>query len=103
QPHLAPPHRPSFPTRRSSDLHAVAGLGEGPRHGEDRGATCKDFGARHLDGLTAGCIKKDRLGQPVTNLEFHVPSSACRAPARHTDRKSTRLNSSHVKISYAVF
>src|SRR6266511_4662411 len=26
----------------------------------------------------------------------------CRAPARR-DRKSTRLNSSHVKISYAVF
>src|SRR5690606_42073121 len=25
------------------------------------------------------------------------------APCRRTDRKSTRLNSSHVKISYAVF
>src|SRR5690606_40959785 len=24
-------------------------------------------------------------------------------PVRHVDRKSTRLNSSHVKISYAVF
>src|SRR5690606_41484293 len=30
--------------------------------------------------------------------------SACRHPARvRRDRKSTRLNSSHVKISYAVF
>src|SRR5690606_41899976 len=36
--------------------------------------------------------------------------NACRKPARHSfdrrrlqDRKSTRLNSSHVKISYAVF
>src|SRR5690606_42029044 len=26
-----------------------------------------------------------------------------RGPGRHVDRKSTRLNSSHVKISYAVF
>src|SRR6266498_5131843 len=25
------------------------------------------------------------------------------APSRHADRKSTRLNSSHVRISYAVF
>src|SRR5436309_4590891 len=36
-------------------------------------------------------------------------TSACgwrrrrRSPAARTDRKSTRLNSSHVKISYAVF
>src|SRR5690606_39485266 len=30
-------------------------------------------------------------------------SAALEANARHLDRKSTRLNSSHVKISYAVF
>src|SRR5690349_22098023 len=29
--------------------------------------------------------------------------SRATAPARSTDRKSTRLNSSHVEISYAVF
>src|SRR5215469_18333635 len=28
---------------------------------------------------------------------------ACRAPGMRRDRKSTRLNSSHVEISYAVF
>src|SRR2546430_8138726 len=32
---------------------------------------------------------------------FHVPALAGRA--RHLDRKSTRLNSSHSQISYAVF
>src|SRR5690606_20988307 len=33
-----------------------------------------------------------------------VPESTCRkAGCRRQDRKSTRLNSSHVKISYAVF
>src|SRR5690606_39690744 len=30
-------------------------------------------------------------------------TGAGRVPAGHSDRKSTRLNSSHVKISYAVF
>src|SRR5690606_41745440 len=33
--------------------------------------------------------------QPITSEPF--------ARSRHLDRKSTRLNSSHVKISYAVF
>src|SRR2546426_1939796 len=34
-----------------------------------------------------------------------MPSSACcsPAPSSSTDRKSTRLNSSHLVISYAVF
>src|SRR6266511_5781574 len=30
-------------------------------------------------------------------------AGVARLPADHRDRKSTRLNSSHVKISYAVF
>src|SRR5690625_6612456 len=32
-----------------------------------------------------------------------VTSTACETSTRLTDRKSTRLNSSHVAISYAVF
>src|SRR5436305_9101746 len=52
---------------------------------------------------------------PYTTL-FRSRRSGCRGPARgtrdaarrtadraHRDRKSTRLNSSHVRISYAVF
>src|SRR5690349_13869802 len=35
---------------------------------------------------------------------FRCPTSLARlSPPRKTDRKSTRLNSSHVEISYAVF
>src|SRR5690606_40180758 len=37
---------------------------------------------------------------------FHLPLQEVRQPSADvvgTDRKSTRLNSSHVKISYAVF
>src|SRR6266511_5250413 len=32
-----------------------------------------------------------------------IACSTARPPSAHEDRKSTRLNSSHVKISYAVF
>src|SRR5690349_23434031 len=34
---------------------------------------------------------------------FRMRNQSTTAPARPTDRKSTRLNSSHVEISYAVF
>src|SRR5207253_9278035 len=46
------------------------------------------LGGRHHDRLTAG--ERDRL-------------RVCRPVRRRQDRKSTRLNSSHVAISYAVF
>src|SRR5688572_31314634 len=39
-------------------------------------------------------------GVPTTHP---APESAREAPAKATDRKSTRLNSSHSQISYAVF
>src|SRR5438874_1739245 len=34
---------------------------------------------------------------------LHILTGAYRAPTYNSDRKSTRLNSSHVEISYAVF
>src|SRR5690606_41525637 len=70
------------PTRRSSDLVEVVALGG---HERPRGL-----------GLFRGQTV-DALHQPVERI-------AC-AHNRHArpDRKSTRLNSSHVKISYAVF
>src|SRR3712207_6858543 len=41
--------------------------------------------------------------QPVDIAgQFRVPGGAVRQ-VRHRDRKSTRLNSSHANISYAVF
>src|SRR5437868_9284843 len=84
-----PPALPPFPTRRSSDLYTIpqycfptiprsAGGGKfRPRaHG---------FGSR---------------GPPVPSpaVEREVEGTGGRG-----DRKSTRLNSSHVSISYAVF
>src|SRR3989442_11385864 len=43
--------------------------------------------------------------RPRSLLSIHrsAPSTALRILERQGDRKSTRLNSSHVRISYAVF
>src|SRR2546426_4693047 len=43
-----------------------------------------------------------RRNLPVSVLEAHWKPTSARAPTR-SDRKSTRLNSSHLVISYAVF
>src|SRR5690606_41647355 len=72
--HPPPPDLPSFPTRRSSDLSTPGAL-------------------------------SSAAADPATSLP---PSSSegaiCSLMLRpREDRKSTRLNSSHVKISYAVF
>src|SRR5690606_23312406 len=59
------------------------------------------FGARVTDGLNIACrrgFSRDRRRPPTHHpwlMQYPRPSSL--------DRKSTRLNSSHVKISYAVF
>src|SRR5690606_41039718 len=80
---------PSFPTRRSSDL--VGGL-EGPL--QVVGVGRQGRGRRGEGGGGEGQYQRGGSG------ESGQPSPAV-GPGR--DRKSTRLNSSHVKISYAVF
>src|SRR5699024_12289711 len=69
----------SFPTRRSSDL--ITGWGA-PRVTADLLELAPDL---QLVAHAAGTVK------------------ALFDPACYEDRKSTRLNSSHVSISYAVF
>src|SRR5690348_18458512 len=68
----------SFPTRRSSDLIAAA------------------QGARQLDAAVADAL------EPADQEALRIPQAAHFAVAP-LDRKSTRLNSSHPSISYAVF
>src|SRR5690606_42083945 len=78
----------SFPTRRSSDLGAADLIAGGRLQlGISRGSPeqvvdgWRHFGFEPLEGEGDGIMAR-----------------------RHAiDRKSTRLNSSHVKISYAVF
>src|SRR5699024_12878647 len=73
--HHSPRYLHSFPTRRSSDLSARS----------TRAVAVTSSWAR--------------------TRPWARPTAACSAPAWRTwtDRKSTRLNSSHVSISYAVF
>src|SRR5690606_40370002 len=90
----------SFPTRRSSDLHRR-------QNGRRRFAVRRPQ-RRHVDRRQAGVRRG--FSRPVQLTEFTYQRIAP-ATASHTaaaaidnrDRKSTRLNSSHVKISYAVF
>src|SRR5699024_11962338 len=58
------------------------------------GLTVRDLqrSVAHLTGL----LPEDRAQQPLLRGQLGLP-------LRGEDRKSTRLNSSHVSISYAVF
>src|SRR5690606_41542714 len=85
----------SFPTRRSSDLTAqqlVAGYPEGG-----------DIG--HRAAGTEGPQGDIRVVQPLLVEVVALAEDQFMHHPQHLalDRKSTRLNSSHVKISYAVF
>src|SRR5690606_41994487 len=77
----------SFPTRRSSDL----GIQNAFRIG---GVTLKSH--------TIGC-GDEVIGILVKHTSPGVTVLAVLILHLKEDRKSTRLNSSHVKISYAVF
>src|SRR5207249_10241621 len=94
-----PAHRDlhSFPTRRSSDLfrHAAQGLEEKKQ-------------ILYLLGPVGG--GKSSIAERLKQLMEHVPFYSIKgSPVNESplglfrDRKSTRLNSSHVSISYAVF
>src|SRR5207245_9658207 len=78
-----PRRLPSFPTRRSSDL-------------PEADLNVVNLAAKVADG------DRNRHAARTRDLP-----SAAEAPGRHVreagDRKSTRLNSSHGSISYAVF
>src|SRR5690606_39300116 len=80
----------SFPTRRSSDLVHVQGH-QCQYHYPLRGyhAQAREAGGQGTGGRVSQCRNQyPQSGPGVCHWQ---------------DRKSTRLNSSHVKISYAVF
>src|SRR5690606_41849134 len=91
----------SFPTRRSSDLTGTPPLRGDPGTG---GAS----GVDRIQDLVHGDGVDGAPGDPIPggNKRFDADEyhrNRCAAGGALTDRKSTRLNSSHVKISYAVF
>src|SRR5699024_12813159 len=93
----------SFPTRRSSDLFEIRGT-------DELSKALKELGK--LDGVR-NVVKKhgaqmqssSQRFAPVDtgflkqNIKLYIEDGGLTAQ----DRKSTRLNSSHVSISYAVF
>src|SRR5207249_9966790 len=94
--HPLPPH--SLPTRRSSDLAR--------RHPERVavvGAALRDVRlpprVEQLHDVGAPAERRDRKPAPDDLAE----RGQVRDDAVQLDRKSTRLNSSHVSTSYAVF
>src|SRR5690606_40590178 len=90
--HPPRPYLPPFPTRRSSDLPDE--LGKGPPVETRTSALHPGSTIRSARGST-NC--------PAAPSESASASAATSRRKPAPDRKSTRLNSSHVKISYAVF
>src|SRR5207249_7898918 len=94
-------HIHSFPTRRSSDLtlNEASNLAATGYNGETVGQ------GRNIRGLSLGEHHANRY--PGFRIDGRQARNDLRASRTRSgvqlDRKSTRLNSSHVSISYAVF
>src|SRR5690606_42056116 len=92
----------SFPTRRSSDLKTGRKVGNDSLYYFDNVPDCESEGfIRFYDQAN------DLVGMLNSEGEIQIPAiynGLGRVKnGMIPDRKSTRLNSSHVKISYAVF
>src|SRR5207302_10187564 len=81
----------SFPTRRSSDL---------VQYRPTAGASAVWLAS--LAGTPPAYLQVGRVGSTFTAYSSNDGLTWTPIPGS-TDRKSTRLNSSHVKISYAVY
>src|SRR5207248_11141507 len=91
----------SFPTRRSSDLsgESLAAFEGRATHSTGRASPPGCVALRSNIPRIAPALHNPHGGDPPV-LSSHLAGGAPR-PSR--DRKSTRLNSSHRTISYAVF
>src|SRR5690606_40442558 len=101
--HRIKPELAAFATRRSSDLGENRGGGGGgsPRPPQGHPGPGADFGA---GGAPQGMVWPFRgpSGESAGGADrFHGEPGGTGPPV--SDRQSTRLNSSHVEISYAVF
>src|SRR5205085_11822144 len=99
------PHRalPSFPTRRSSDLCGIIGLVQ------PLPATAAVLDQACAQGLIPVAVLDDAQAAVSLGRALHAAGGRVievtfrtSAAVRSIDRKSTRLNSSHSQISYAV-
>src|SRR5690349_21965267 len=87
-------HLHSFPTRRSSDLRCPFQEGKPEERDGSEGVEFSLYSSAMDAALGTGSAFR-----PVQQSRLLI----IKPSPPHTDRKSTRLNSSHVEISYAVF
>src|SRR5699024_11335808 len=85
----------SFPTRRSSDLGF-------PGYLYSELATIYER-AGIVQGVEGSVTQLPILTMPNDDITHPIPDLTGYITEGQIDRKSTRLNSSHVSISYAVF
>src|SRR5204863_9728648 len=98
QAHAAYQHTHSFPTRRSSDLHEVI------NPATEEAVTEITLGSEADVDHAVAAARKAFESFARTSIDERVALiEAILAEYKNRDRKSTRLNSSHVEISYAVF
>src|SRR5437588_6812069 len=84
-----PPNHTLFPTRRSSDL--------APAAAQDDTRQSSEFAAPAPQG------EKSKPAQEKEEEHKPTDPDTGKSTLSNEDRKSTRLNSSHTVISYAVF
>src|SRR5207302_9946550 len=91
-------HVHSFPTRRSSDLARARQPASAlhPRKGR-HSVQVRRWALRHLQ------MQDRKRPREYRRDQGQGEEPLIRSRFRRGDRKSTRLNSSHVKTSYAVF
>src|SRR5690606_41844262 len=88
--HVDPPDLHALPTRRSSDLRAAT-----------TGITTASSPTTSTAAAPGNTYQV--LGGKILQVNIVSLSDKAQPAVAFKDRKSTRLNSSHVKISYAVF
>src|SRR3712207_8711656 len=90
-----PPRSTLFPYTTLFRSHGAAAGGGPQRVVELR---------REARGVDAGCLRRRRARRPTRENPDYRGTAKGGVPRRtEGDRKSTRLNSSHANISYAVF
>src|SRR6266403_2420150 len=100
------------PTSKKNGIGGPTGRTVGSWHAVYRCAMRKDASSDGMGRTRTSKIErrpKRNCDESRGNYSVHRKRSGagsratCMTPPRNTDRKSTRLNSSHVEISYAVF
>src|SRR5699024_11695649 len=92
---------PPLPTRRSSDL--IARISGASMNQKDPAKIVARMSGGFLIIEDASLMNEETVEQLNRAMEFRTDCMILIIEDEKADRKSTRLNSSHVSISYAVF